>query len=112
LELHTLFDGQYNWLRENIDLLAERIRALDFFVSLHYTQLTEASCLSLEDDDVDSAGEMLDNLIAGHQQLLTLLRVGVEKTSELKDYSTADLLTEILREHEKQLWILRSQRAL
>ena len=110
--LHSLFEAQYNWLRESIDLLAERIRALDFFVSLHYTQLTEASCLSAEDDDVDSAGEMLDNLIVGHEQLLPLLRMGVEKTAELKDYSTSDLLTAILREHEKQLWILRSQRAL
>ena len=110
--LHTLFEAQYNWLRGNIDLLAERIRALDFFVSLHYEQLTESSCLSPEDDDVDSAGEMLDNLIAGHEQLIPLLRVGIEKTAELKDYSTSDMLTVILGEHEKQLWILRSQRAL
>lgn len=107
--LHALFETQYNWQRETIDTLAERIRALDFFVSLQHAQLIESSCLAEENDDADSAQEMINDLVECHEQVASLLRVGIEKTNELKDYGSADLLTGLLREHEKQLWILKSQ---
>lgn len=102
---HALFGEQYAWLAEAVDLLAEQLRILGEFVPVQ--QFSQYSTL----DDIKptlSAAQMLVHLCQSHQTVADQLVEGITFFNEKVDYSTADLLTELLRTHEKMLWVLRS----
>lgn len=105
--LHTFFQGQYEELADAVDLIAERIRALDHFAPASFQ---EFAALSLIKDSVDkkTAVEMLKELGADHRIMIALIQKLVPMTGKFADDASQDILIERLRSHQKILWMLNS----
>lgn len=108
--LHAMFQEQYNDLWGAVDELAERIRALGAFAPGSYRDFSALTSV-VEADGVPSAEEMLRQLVVGHETVVKTLRAGFPAAEKGNDESTADLLTQRLRVHEKTAWMLRSMLA-
>jgi starvation-inducible DNA-binding protein len=106
-ELHHFFEDQYEALDENMDEIAERIRALDHIPAgaladyLKLTRLAEASGHL-------PAQAMLTTLLADHEQMARQLREAIEVADDLDDTGTEDFLTGLMEGFEKSAWMLRA----
>jgi len=106
--LHKFFEKQYEELAEAVDLLAERIRALQFKAPGSMAQFLELTCLE-ESSNQLSADRMLHQLELDHDAISADIRPLIKEFQDMKDEGTADLLIERLRFHEKSAWMIRSQ---
>ncbi|MDH6059368.1 DNA starvation/stationary phase protection protein [Chrysosporum bergii ANA360D] len=107
--LHELWEEQYEELTENIDDLAERIRALGGFPVGTMGEFLQIATLKEHKGEIPSATGMVAVLGEDHEQLIRNLRDHVDQCSEqFHDEGTADFLTELMEEHEQMAWMLRS----
>lgn len=107
LSLHELFEHQYIALAKQGDEIAERIRILGRKVPGNLRTFLEMGTLEEISEDY-SAKEMLEKLNKSHEKMILQLREDILLSDELGDPGTTDLLTDILRFHEKTAWFLRS----
>jgi starvation-inducible DNA-binding protein len=107
--LHTLFDEQYERLGEYADELAERARMLGGFPLGTAAGFLEHAEVKEEPGNVPSATLAVERLLEDHEQIVRNLRRAIDGAhNDCHDCGTADLLTEMLRGHEKMAWMLRS----
>jgi starvation-inducible DNA-binding protein len=106
--LHLLFEKHYQELAEAVDEIAERIRALGFFVDASFSSFAELSSIK-EEEKVLNAKEMLTSLIQGHEAIIRHGRKVAEIGDRDGDFATVDMLGRRLGAHEKMAWFLRSQ---
>lgn len=104
---HVMFEEQYTELAPALDLLAERVRSLGHYAPGSFKQF-EALSVIKGTDKIPDAMKMVDILRKDHEALIRAARPVLEIASEAGDDSTADLITERLRLHEKTAWMLRS----
>lgn len=107
LFMHEMLQKQYEGIAANIDLLAERIRTLGK-TPLSNMQSFLSHATMEEQEPMNEAKEILHNLSECHEMAMRELRAIIEFCDEHGDVGTSDLLTEILRDHEKTAWMLRS----
>ncbi|OYZ68160.1 MAG: DNA starvation/stationary phase protection protein [Methylophilaceae bacterium 17-43-7] len=105
--LHLMFETQYTELALAVDLVAERIRALDVYAPGTYSQFAKLSSIK-EADGVPKANDMIKELVAGHEAVCRTARNVFPAAEAAADEATADLLTQRLQLHEKTAWMLRS----
>jgi len=105
--LHLMFEQQYNELWLASDLIAERIRALDFYAPASYAAYAKLSSIK-EEDGVPEATDMIRNLVKGHETVVKTARSLFPVASDVGDEATADLLTQRIQVGEKTGWMLRS----
>lgn len=105
--LHLMFETQYNELALAVDLVAERIRALDVYAPGTYSQFAKLTSIK-EADGVPKANDMIKELVAGHEAVCRTARSVFPAAETAADEATADLLTQRLQLHEKTAWMLRS----
>ena len=105
--LHLMFETQYNELALAVDLIAERIRALDVLAPGSYTEFARLSEIT-EDTDTPAATEMIRRLVEGQESVIRTARSLYPIVNEAHDEVTADLLTQRIQIHEKTAWMLRS----
>ncbi|MBD2628275.1 Dps family protein [Trichormus variabilis] len=107
--LHQLWEEHYNALTENIDKLAERIRALGCYPIGTMEGFLKVATLKEQADKIPLATGMVDRLVKDHEQIIRNLRDHVDQCSEeFHDQGTADFLTNLMEEHEQIAWMLRS----
>ncbi len=106
--LHSLFEKQYTDLAENIDELAERIRALGLYVDASFTSFKELAAVK-EVKKVLIAKDMCHELVLAHEVAIRNARNLSQIAESENDAATVDLLGRSLNLHEKQAWMLRSQ---
>lgn len=107
VELHQLFQDQYENLFEAVDELAERIRMLGHPVVASFQNFSNLSVIQ-ETSSAKEGQEMVSNLLKDHQTLVEELKKSLMDEEMSQDFGTQDLLTERLRFHEKAAWMLRS----
>lgn len=105
--LHLMFETQYNELALAVDLIAERIRALDVMAPGSYTEFARLATIK-EDTDNPSATEMIARLVDGQETVVRTARSLFPIVNRAHDEPTADLLTQRMQVHEKTAWMLRS----
>jgi starvation-inducible DNA-binding protein len=105
--LHLMFEGQYMELRDAVDEIAERIRALGTFAPASYAEMSRLTSIP-DEEGVPSAEEMVRRLAEAHQMLIRAARPLVGKAEAVNDVATADLVTGRIQIHEKTAWMLRS----
>ncbi|MDO9151779.1 MAG: Dps family protein [Methylotenera sp.] len=105
--LHLMFETQYTELALAVDLVAERIRALDVYAPGTYRDFAKLSSIK-ESDSVPKAQDMIAELVAGHEAVCRTARTVFPSADAASDEATADLLTQRLQVHEKTAWMLRS----
>ena len=108
MELHKLFQHQYNELEESIDEVAERIGKLGGKTIGTMEEFMKHSRLKESPDKYPTQKEMLAELLQDHESVIIQLRKDIEECDEKnKDAGTTDFLTSILKQHETISWVLR-----
>ena len=108
-ELHLMFEEHYTELAVAVDDIAERIRTLDVPAPGTYKEFTQLSAIK-EVDGVPSSDEMVDLLTKGHEQVVKTAREVLKLAQDGDDESTAALVSDRMRVHEKTSWMLRATR--
>lgn len=108
MELHLLFEKQYNELEEAIDEIAERINKLGEKTIGTMKEFLDITHLKEAPGVYPSRKEMIKELLTDHETVIKELRKAVEQCQdEYKDAGTADFLTGLMEDHETNAWKLR-----
>ncbi|GAB3025719.1 Dps family protein [Bowmanella dokdonensis] len=106
-ELHLMFEEHYTELAIAVDDLAERIRTLGVYAPGTYKALSMYSSIE-EVEDIPAASEMVVILTKSHEQVVKTCRDVLKLAQEGDDESTAALVSDRMRIHEKTAWMLRA----
>lgn len=106
-QLHLMFEEHYTELAIAVDDIAERIRSLDVAAPGTYRAFAELSSIE-EVDGVPSAQEMVTILTRGHEQVVRTSRLALKSAQDADDESSAALISDRMRIHEKTAWMLRA----
>ena len=108
MELHKLFEKQYNLLEEAIDEIAERINKLGAKTPGTMQEFLQMTSLKESPGKYPSQQEMIKELLKDHETIIIQLRKHIDDCDEkYGDIGTADFLTDQLKEHETIAWTLR-----
>ena len=105
--LHLMFMTQYTELWNALDVIAERIRALDFPAPGTYREFAKLTSIK-ESQGVPNAEEMIRQLVEGQEIVARTARDLFPIVDKANDEPSADLLTQRMQIHEKNAWMLRS----
>lgn len=107
--LHQLWEEHYTALTENIDAIAERIRALGGYPIGTAEGFLKHATLKEDAGTLPNAYGMVENLVADHEQVIRNIRDHIDRCAEnYHDQGTADFLTGLMEQHEQMAWMLRS----
>lgn len=107
--LHQIWEEQYIALTENIDSMAERVRALGGFPVGTAQGFLKNASIKEEPGRIPLATEMVGRLVDDHEQIIRNMREHIDQCSEeFHDEGTADFLTGLMEQHEEMAWMLRS----
>lgn len=105
--LHIMFEQHYTELAVAVDLIAERIRALGNPAPGTYSEFIELSSIK-EVRGPLTGEEMIRINVEGQEAVIRTARKMFDIVDKYHDEPTADLLTQRMRVHEKNAWMLRS----
>lgn len=106
-ELHLMFEEHYTELALAVDEIAERIRTLGVFAPGTYKAFAKLSAIK-EVEDVPSASDMVSILTTGHEQVVKTCREVLKTAQDADDESSAAVISDRMRVHEKTAWMLRA----
>ncbi|MFK7828923.1 MAG: Dps family protein [Congregibacter sp.] len=106
-ELHLMFEEHYTELATAVDEIAERIRTLGIAAPATYKSFATLTSIH-EVEGVPSATEMVAILTRGHEQVVKSCREVLAKAQAADDESSAALISDRMRVHEKTAWMLRA----
>lgn len=107
--LHKLWDEHYVRMAERIDQVAERIRMLGHFPIATLSGWIESTSLKESPGRVLVVTEAVSALTRDHEHVIRSLRDAIHVVSDKHgDVGTADLLTQIIQDHEQMAWMLRA----
>jgi starvation-inducible DNA-binding protein len=102
-----MFEEQYTELSTAVDEIAERIRTLG--VAAPGTYKAFASLSQIEEvEGVPEATAMVELLTQGHEQVVKTARAALKLAQAADDESSAALISDRMRIHEKTAWMLRA----
>ena len=106
-DLHLMFEEHYTELATAVDEIAERIRTLD--IPAPGTYKAFASLTSIEEvEGVPEATQMVEILTGSHEKVVKTCRAVLAIAQQADDESTAALVGDRMRIHEKTAWMLRA----
>jgi starvation-inducible DNA-binding protein len=106
--LHKLFNDQYESLQEIVDLIAERVRALDHNAVATMTEYLQIMSIEENPNIYPDDTTMLKQLAHDHEIVIGLLRTITKLAETDHDAGTANMTAELLETHEKMLWMIKS----
>ncbi|GBL03904.1 Dps family protein [Glaciecola sp. KUL10] len=106
-ELHLMFEEHYTELAIAVDDIAERIRTLGVAAPGTYRAFAELSSIK-EVDGVPDASDMVLILTRAHESVVKTCRSALVLAQEADDESSAALIGDRMRVHEKTAWMLRA----
>jgi len=108
MELHKLFQDQYQQLEESIDEIAERIGKLGHKTIGTMEEFLKLSHIKEHPGKYSSSKEVLKEILKDHETIIIELRKNIPICADKNnDLGTADYLTGLMEQHETISWILR-----
>jgi starvation-inducible DNA-binding protein len=108
IELHKLYQEQYEEIEEMIDMVAERIRFLGHYPEGRLKDFIKTTHL-IEQEYTTDQKQQLKNLLDDHESIIINIRKEIQRVNEkYEDQGTADFITGIMEQHEKMAWFIRS----
>jgi len=108
MELHKLFENEYEELEERVDSIAERINKLGGKTIGTMKEFISSTRIKESPGNYPLQRDMMNELMEDHESIIKLLRKDIDECSlNFKDIGTADFLTGIMEKHETTAWILR-----
>jgi starvation-inducible DNA-binding protein len=105
---HLYFEGLYGEMQENIDSVAERIRALGHYAPATMTEFLELTQLSEKRKNGNTSLGYIKDLLGDHESVIVTLRGCIESFTKANDMGTSDFVTGLMEKHEKIAWMLRA----
>lgn len=105
--LHSLFEKQYEELAENVDQIAERIRALGFPTPATFSIFQSTTSVK-EERGTPPAERMLESLIEGHEVVIRTVNQINAVAEQCHDLPTMDMMCALSASHQKAAWMLKS----
>lgn len=106
-QLHELFGKQYEALFAAADDVAERVRALKDYPPGSFAEFKEIASIKEGARPTDAPG-MVAQLASDYDALAVDLQKGIGVAGDVDDVGSEDLLTGLLRDAQKQGWMLRA----
>ncbi len=106
-ELHLMFEEHYTELAVAVDDIAERIRTLGVIAPGTYKAFARLSSIE-EVEEIPTAMAMVEILTVAHEQVVKTSRKALKLAQEASDESSAALISDRMRIHEKTAWMLRA----
>ena len=107
--LHEMLEEFYQKLAPLADDVAERVRQMGGRAIGTMAEFSQQTRLSEQPGDAPEARQMIENLLADHEQIIRDLRQDIDVCAEeLNDQGTADFLTGLMEQHEKMAWMHRA----
>ena len=106
--LHILTEKQYEEMADAVDEIAEKIRALGFFVEGTMDAFKKLTSIE-ESPNLHPKLELLKDLLLAHEVIIRGARTLSKLAEKHEDPGTVDLMARRLNFHEKACWMLRSQ---
>lgn len=108
ISLHELFDGLAGALDGPIDEIAERIAALGGTADGTLAKVARGTSLPAYPATIAAGTDHVEALCEAVATFGRGLRESIDRADKLGDEGTADLLTGLSREIDKQLWLLEA----
>lgn len=108
IALHELFDSIAGLADGFVDDVAERLVALGGVADGTLATVSKKTGLSPYPINISSGREHVDALSTALATAGKSIRAGIDTTTKLGDADSADLLTGISREIDKQLWFVEA----
>lgn len=108
IALHHLFDEVHGEMEELVDLIAERITQFGGMAEGTSGDIVKNSSLPKFPQGISTEKNYIEHLSHSLAFFGESLREGVEKLDEMKDPGTVDILTQISRSIDKNLWFVES----
>lgn len=107
--LHKAFEDIYEGLAEDIDNIAERIRALGSNAPGTLKEFQKLSSIKETENNYPSSTEMVKEIINDLEYISSKLNSSAKKIQdENSDEVTAGMLYSLLEKYDKTLWMLKS----
>lgn len=105
--VHAQTEELYRGAGAQLDLVAERIRALGLRVPASLEAMHELSSIPDDEDEPETTTAMIGQLLRDIGTLCETVREAAEEVDEAGDKASEGLLADILAFHEKQAWMLQ-----
>lgn len=105
--LHAKTDEIYSAVNNNIDVIAERVRQLESFPIHTMTEYLEKSKIE-EAPTATMCKEIAEYIIKDSIKIISLLKEVEKVAMRQGDIVTSDIMIEITRGEEKNLWMIRA----
>jgi len=106
-QLHEFFGDIYGELHGAADDIAEQIRQIDSFSPGTLTRMIELATV-VEDEKIPVAANMVNNLIAANDAVLTTLMTAYKQADADEEYGLANFLQDRMMAHKKHGWMLKA----
>ncbi len=107
-DYHLLFNKQYNQLFANLDLIAERIRAVDGKALGSMKDLIKYATLKEDTGSTPKPEQMIKNLHAQYEKMINDMKQAVKELENTDDVATRKMLEDLIEQNEKTKWMLGS----
>lgn len=108
-DYHLLFDKQYNQLFADMDKIAERVRAVQGQALGSFKNILAVATIKEDSGKVIKPQQMITNLLKQYEVIIEQIRASlVTLDKKTTDFGTINFLEELLTQHEKTAWMLRS----
>ncbi len=108
--LHKLFDKTYEHLQDNVDTIAERLVQLGGIAQGTIRSAVKISKLPDYPVGYITEDEHIELVSRGLANFSQTLRDDIERFAEWEDPGSADVLTEVIRAVDKDLWMVEAHR--
>lgn len=108
-DYHLLFDKQYHELFDQMDEIAERVRAVRGKALGSFKHILTTATLKEETSTSIKPKQMVLNLLKQREEIIDHIRSAIttiEKKSD--DFGSINFLEDLVMRHEKTAWMLRS----
>jgi starvation-inducible DNA-binding protein len=103
-ELHAKFEEIYNDLLVKVDEIAERILTLGYTPLHSFSDYTRIATVK-EAKDISDGKQAVEKVVEGFQALVQVEREILLLSQETGDEGTSALMSDYIRQQEKQLWM-------
>ena len=108
IDIHELFDAVHTNMRDQIDIMAERVQQLDGVAVGTAERVAGSTTLAEYPTDLTRAEDHIRALCDRFRDLGERLRAAIDATDEAGDANTADIFTAASRGVDKDLWFMES----
>ena len=109
-DYHLLFNKQYNALFENLDLIAERIRAVGGKAPSSMKEFLKHATLKEDHRVKINPKQMIINLHDQYVKVINDIKQSIKDLEKSDDFGTRKMLEDLVEMHEKTKWMLDSLR--